>query len=171
MLTEEIEAEIASFDSQIEELSSKKIMLEFEMKLAEMLLITTYQELIIIEAFEAKDQMLLAEHERQKDKDDENAENVLKNDAQYKEKKDSERNFEAKQKDAEAKFNEKITVSKEVAAIAYKIYKEKNKKNKNLSDQDDGNGEDQGMDDDEVDYFNLEIKRQRKQRRSQKPSS
>ena len=55
MLTEEIEAEIASFDSQIEELSSKKIMLEFEMKLAEMLLITTYQELIIIEAFEAKD--------------------------------------------------------------------------------------------------------------------
>ena len=40
--------------------------------------------------------MLLAEHERQKDKDDENAENVLKNDAQYKEKKDSERNFEAK---------------------------------------------------------------------------
>lgn len=154
LLTTEIESEVREFDDKLVEMSNKKIILEYEIKYVMMKLITSYQELIILDAYEKKDEILHAEHEKQKAKDRENTENINKNSMLIKEKKDSQKTLEAKYKDAEAKFNEKITqlgdYSKEDANAAYQIYKANQKRHKNSQNPDEDGGDlDGGMDDEE----------------------
>lgn len=157
LLTDDMEAEVKDFDEKLEELSQKKILLENEMKFMQMKLVTSYQELIILDAFEAKDMYLLKEYEEQKAKDKENTENINKNTLQITEKKESQRTLELKQKEADDKFYEKLqnTVTKEVAKAAYEFFKATDKKSKPT---DDGADEvDNQMDDDDEEVCSSNI--------------
>ena len=153
LLIEEMESEVKDYDEKLDDLSQKKIRLESEMKFIQMKLLTSYQELIILEAFEAKDMYLLKEYEEQKAKDKDNTENINKNTLQITEKKESMKTLELKQKEADDKFYEKLqnTVSKPVANAAYEFFKATDKKSKPT---DDGIEDvDNQLDDDDEDVF------------------
>lgn len=139
-LIKDIEAEVKSFDEKLEELADKKIRLEYEMKFMQMKLVTSYQELIILEAFDKKDDYLREEFEKQKKKDEENTENINKNTLQIADKKENHKSLELRQKEADGKFLDKMqsSVSKEVALKAYEYYKATEKRTKPT----DGDGED-----------------------------
>lgn len=150
ILVKELEDEVKRFDEDLEELANSKIRLEYEMKFTQMTLVTAYQELIILDAFEKKDEMLLAEHEKLKLKDKENTENLNKIVLLEKEKGDSLKTLDVKMKDAEAKFNEKETNLNGIANSAYQIYKANQKRHKNNQNpEDDGGDMDAGLDDDD----------------------
>jgi WD40 repeat protein len=140
MLIRDIEAEVKDFDEKLDQLADKKIRLEYEMKFMQMKLVTSYQELIILEAFDKKDDYLREEYEKQKEKDRENTESINKNTLQIAEKKENHKSLELRQKEADGKFLDKMqsSVSKEVALKAYEYYKATEKRTKPT----DGDGED-----------------------------
>jgi hypothetical protein len=156
-LIKEVEAEVKDFDEKLETLADKKIRLEYEMKFMQMKLVTSYQELIILEAFDKKDDYLREEYEKQKEKDRENTENINKNTLMIAEKKEAHKSLELRQKEADGKFLDKMqsSVSKEVALKAYEHYKATEKRTKPT----DGDGEDvDNQPDDEEDEVNTDNK-------------
>jgi WD40 repeat protein len=132
LLIKDIETDIKDFDEQLEHLAEKKLMLEYEMKFLQSKLVTTYQELIILEAFDKKDDHLRDEYEKQKKKDYENTELMNQNTVRMTEKNDNHKSLELRLKEADGKFFEKMqsSVSKEVAQKAFEYYRNTEKRTK-----------------------------------------
>jgi WD40 repeat protein len=172
LLLDEIESEVQTFDEDLSEESNRKIMLEYEMKFYQMKLITSYQELIILDAFEKKDEILYAEHARIHTKHLENIDNISRNQLQIKERTENKKAFEARCKDAEAKFNEKVP-NKEIANKAYELYKQSQKKNRGGHGDDGEDGEGGMEEDDELAHKDVgaEIKALLKEWQSEFPNA
>lgn len=166
MMIRDIEAEVKDFDEKLEQLADKKIRLEYEMKFMQMKLVTSYQELIILEAFDKKDEHLRAEYTKQKEKDKENTDLINRNTTDIAKKKEDHKSLELRQKEADGKFLDKMqsSVSKEVALKAYEYYKATEKRNKPT--EGDGEDVDNQLDDEEDDVraCNLVYERKRRQR-------
>lgn len=156
-LMKEIENEIMTFDDQLDELADEKIKLEYEIKLISMKLISLYQELIILDAFEHRDNEYLEKLESQKkDMSELLSRKTTLIDNEKKENNELE-NYRLKLKEDETKYNEKISpTDKEMAKIVYEIYKIKRKakdERNQQQDENDGMDGDIDLDEEEVNLF------------------
>jgi seryl-tRNA(Sec) selenium transferase len=141
------------FDEKLDGLAANKIQLEYEMKLATMKLVTLFQELIILEAFEEKDEKYLTQLESLKNKDRNLSDKIGDLADRIKSETERQKNFEVLHKDAEAQFNEKIYPNdKEKAKLVYEVYKKTQKKKMEKENAEAEGGDDglMGDDDDDV---------------------
>lgn len=139
LLMTQLQQEVNTFDENLDILAADKIQLEYEIKIASMKLITFYQELIILEAFEQKDNEYLEKLEEQKaalnELNSKRADLLNANTTET----DNQKALLMKLKECEASYNEKIFPNnKEKAAIVYTIFKmqQKAKEEKDMADDD-----------------------------------
>lgn len=138
ILLTDIESDITSFDKEIEELKNDKIKLEYEMKMANMKLITYYQELVILEGMEDRDNQYLEKLEEQKDSI--NGLNLKKAEISSKiaDKMAQEKKLEMELREKESLFFERIYPGeRDKATIVYDIYKKGYKKRAEVERDDD----------------------------------
>lgn len=138
ILLTDMESDITSFDKEIEELKNDKIKLEYEMKMANMKLITYYQELVILEGMEDRDNQYLEKLEEQKDSI--NGLNLKKAEISSKiaDKMALEKKLEMELREKESLFFERIYPGeRDKATIVYDIYKKGYKKRAEVERDDD----------------------------------
>lgn len=161
-LLDKVESDISSFDKEIEELKNDKIKLEYEMKMANMKLITYYQELVILEGMEDQDNQYLEKLEEQKDSI--NGLNLKKAEISSKiaDKMQLEKKLEIDLREKESLFFERIYPGeRDKATIVYEIYKRTYKKRAEVErDEDDDYDEEEYMneEDDMDDEFDADKK-------------
>lgn len=143
ILSEKIEDQLNIFDEDLEMLSTSKTQLEFEIKLAEMKVITFYQELIILEAYEEKDNRFLQELAEQKSEHHDLCEKKSKLVLESTKEAETQKQKLMKLKEAEATYNEQIGKEKEANSKLYEAYKEYKQSHEDKPTED---GEDDHLD-------------------------
>lgn len=153
-MMEEIEEEIVAFDKDVQKCQSEKNVLESDMSIAKMKLVTFYQELIILEDMEEYDTKLINElldFKREKLNLDQQSENIIQN----------LQNLAKKEQQNEKELTEQMKAFKEqvyqdddakrekIHQYYLKRFKKEKAKKLKVTNQDEDNEDDEDEDEDE----------------------
>lgn len=141
----DLENDINTFDQDLEIQLTQKVMLEYEIKIVGMKGITFYEELIIIEAFEQRDNELLERLDEQKQALSElNSKRAELLNANANET-DNQKNLLMKLKEAEASYKEKIfpnnTTKQDTVYAIYKLQQKAKEEKEKGEDEGDADGD------------------------------
>lgn len=141
----DLENDINTFDQDLDIQLTQKMMLEFEIKIVGMKGITFYEELIIIEAFEQRDNELLERLDEQKQALSElNSKRAELLNANANET-DNQKNLLMKLKEAEASYKEKIfpnnTTKQDTVYAIYKLQQKAKEEKEKGEDEGDADGD------------------------------
>lgn len=151
------EDHIAAFDSNLEDLRLERHALAGDLKLAELKLLTLYQEYQLLLTFEERDSALRQKEERCKREKQDIQSNSGDIQSKLDSKLDDQSVWNEKMSNLTGEFKSLVPESNPYCEILTKIFKKKIKRSKGGDDMDDEDDEEEEDDDDDDDYDDDEI--------------
>lgn len=154
----EMDKEIKDFDQELQQLWRERVKLEYEMKMAQMKLVTFYQELLIFIEMEERDNEWLTKLEEYKiQMGNLNLQNADLN-ARFNEKDVLERKLLQDKAEKEKQFYDNVCEGDEAKAkIVYDVYKNHYSRRPDFNDDEqDENDDEKGFDDEEDEIDNID---------------